>query len=830
MQIKKNTRTMPLRRSASDTSRNSVSQRFYKRLYCAVVLLVVYSSCIYFSVERGLSRTLSAHQSMIRKPSSYVTQQLELSDQPRINNPVVDSSSTAVVAPPNSVETKRPPALVGDHQHPAPTTKPRLFLHVGPQKTGSSTLQSMLDRLAHLTESLPGDNLYWRHIMPENGDFDCEMDKWGGWHNCVASEKLEALIDSAKKDGANLLLTDENLGQDFVNGLREAIDDEDWDVTVIVMYRQIHEWLISWYNQIHKTTNTDSEGNVLFNEEGIPYRTEHTQWPDHGGVHVPSFREFYEKYTLNWEPSELAEKHRSIEYYNLYTKSFDNVLFYNMHQGGSMVMNLICNIFGASHACAIIQSNEIEIEKVNSSVNLDLDILSVYAYEKGLVSKSLSRQKVLEAVTNHVHDSDKILPRNCDLEMIEQIREWLVDTEKIMVGEAEWSNAKESELLELFNTYVAKGKMCDVDVDAVLADEDWVHFFQSLGDHQKGYLVVNVGPIGSNAIHDALTTLSGASEALQKDSFKMAELDNLESYFDCTPQTCEALGQFRSMLSSLEGTGTNILISNDSLDERYVEAFKHVVDAGKWNVKVVVGHIRLDQFLLTMYENEYRSENLEPTDKKFYSKWPDHGGSHIPDFNQWINAFAEDFDAQNIQELLGMHLRDAYASSFKDVDYSAYYPQTDVMVTKFVCQILPGATNTCNLVKAEMKTESLLDDFVEADILAVGAHERGLVGTQVSRDALREAIHKKLLAGKKTLSRICVAAVTKQLYDWMILNEHTMLGNRLFATKRIALINQDFQELLQSGKLCAVDVEKELSGETWVSFFRDTPGFEQVPQ
>jgi hypothetical protein len=277
------------------------------------------------------------------------------------------------------------------------------------------------------------------------------------------------------------------LNGNYVKALRDAINDEDWDVTVIVMYRRIHSWLVSWYNQLEKTTSLDSDGNVLFDENGNPYRTEHTKWPDQGGVHVPTFADWYSDFTKYWKaiPERLLLKHRSIGWYYLYKEQFDNVVLYNIHERpkGGIVEDFVCNVLEAKNSCSIYRSRESwpEID-TNESVNLDLDILSVYAYEKGLIPKSAKRKEVVEAVASHIKETGKILPRNCDLKTKDEIRFLLVETEKIMVGADNWSDAKEAELLEEYKTFMEKGKMCNVDGEAVLADEEWVSLFQSLKD------------------------------------------------------------------------------------------------------------------------------------------------------------------------------------------------------------------------------------------------------------------------------------------------------------------------------------------------------------
>eukprot|EP00536_Pseudo-nitzschia_multiseries_P010307 jgi/Psemu1/307177/fgenesh1_kg.309_\ len=49
-----------------------------------------------------------------------------------------------------------------------------------------------------------------------------------------------------------------------------------------------------------------------------------------------------------------------------------------------------------------------------------------------------------------------------------------------------------------------------------------------------------------------------------------------------------------------------------------------------------------------------------------------------------------------------------------------------------------------------------------------------------------------------------------------------MIGDK-FTSKRIAWINKDFQYFLESGKLCDLDVEKELQEKTWLNFFKNSP-------
>lgn len=357
-------------------------------------------------------------------------------------------------------------------------SRPHLYLHVGPQKTGSSTLQYSWDQLG---PALLEDNYNYKHVMPEDSDFDCEVGPWGTFINCRASQQLKDLIEKSKEEGKNLLLSDENLDHRFAQPLRDVIDDTEWQVTVIVMYRRIHEWLVSWYNQINKTTNRGVNGTVLFDENGIPYREKHKYWPDQGGIHVPSFSSWYQQYTHYWDTTELVSKHRSIAFYNTYKPLFGNVLVYNIHQEGGLVVNFMCGVIQDSPtACDQVRSPDWKFPKMNPSVNLNHDILAVHAYDQGLVKKSLSRKEVVDAVAQFMTESDKILPLKCDNDTINQIGDWLVDSEMNVLGKS-WHPSMEADLRVMYESYVVAGEICDVDFEVLLGDEDWTQFFKSLG-------------------------------------------------------------------------------------------------------------------------------------------------------------------------------------------------------------------------------------------------------------------------------------------------------------------------------------------------------------
>jgi hypothetical protein len=314
------------------------------------------------------------------------------------------------------------------------------------------------------------------------------------------------LITETRKEGKNLLLSDENLDNRFVQALKDVIDENEWNVTVIVVYRRIHEWLVSWYNQINKTTNLDSQGKVLLDDKGIPYREDHKYWPDEGGRHVPGFIEWYKEFVKHWKPADLVNQHRSIKFLETYKNHFQNIIIYDMHkENADLVVDFMCDILHATESCDRLRNHDVELPKtVNPSINLDHDIIGVYAHEKGLIKDTLYRKDVAAAITKYMKQHPgKQLPRKCDVDVTDQILNWLVDSEKIMFSDI-WTSERERFLKELVQSYVSKGLLCDVDVEAAINDDELKSFFQSLSEaNLKQYLNSTDGIISHGGISSA---------------------------------------------------------------------------------------------------------------------------------------------------------------------------------------------------------------------------------------------------------------------------------------------------------------------------------------
>lgn len=358
--------------------------------------------------------------------------------------------------------------------------RPHLVIHVGPQKTGSTTLQHVWGDQLEMRNALKQDNFDYHFINPHRGMFDCDLDG-DRWANCKVSGKLLQILSNARTKRRNLILSDENLDHRFAGALREAINDKHFRVKVVLVYRRIHRWLPSWYSQINKTGNMDSKGNLLRNKDGQPERRPHTKWPSEGGVYIPNFSDWYKTFVDHFHSIDLVSNHPSISFKDAYKPYFDQIKVYDIDQEGDLVTNFMCQMIpGASKTCHRLKLGSINLPALsNPSVNLDHDILSVQAYEHGLIDERLSRPSVVEEVKKHLQNSGMMLPRKCDSEVRDQIHDWLLDSEQAMFPDA-WSPSTSDALDSQYTTYYAKGKLCDIDIETVLSDEAWIRFFSSL--------------------------------------------------------------------------------------------------------------------------------------------------------------------------------------------------------------------------------------------------------------------------------------------------------------------------------------------------------------
>lgn len=814
-------------------------------LPCIAFMVMAYATYFYISNKSASgedpnSNPLSIHADIETKNNYPHHHQVVNDEFPESNptlNPTETPSSISLQLQSNTVSeaVEKPEEIMNVVKIQKP--KHNLVLHVGPQKTGSTTLQdAWSEPFGVLSPSLRQDHYRYRFIHPSSGFFSCDVNNHGGYINCEASPKLKGLIRTAKNDGQNLLLSDENLDDRFPETLQKAIDEEYWDVTVIVVYRRIHQWLVSWYDQINKTTNKDANGNILIDATGHPYRKEHTLWPDEGGIAIPTFSSWYKEFTRYWDTSELVSKHRSIAFRNAYQPYFKNIVVHNMHQEGDLMTNFMCDsVPDAPHSCNYLKNQTKRMPRDNKSVDLDYDILAVQAKESGVLRTTFKRKFVGSRIQKFVEETGKKIPRVCDMEVINEIRNWLFDSEKEMFQET-WSEDKTSELEDTYNSYLESGKLCDIDFDQVFADQEWLDFFHSLDN--RPHLVIHVGPqkTGSTTLQHVWAAPKELRAVMVEDNFDYYFINPHRGTFDCDLDgdrwvNCKASDKLKQILADASAQRKNLLLSDENLDERFAGALREAIDDNQFRVKVVLVYRRIHQWLPSWYSqinksankdskgNLLRNEEGQP-ERQPHTKWPSEGGVYVPNFSEWYNQFVGHFHSSDLaSNHPSVSFKAAYEPYFDHIEVYDMNQEGD-FVTNFMCQMIPEATKTCHRLTQGSVDLPLSNPSVdvEHDIVSVAAFERGLIDPSLSRPEVVEAVQNHLRNSETSLPRRCDVSVRDEIHDWLMDSEKAMFPQAWSNSTRDAL-ESDYNVYYERGKLCDIDIDAVLSNGAWIRFF-----------
>mmetsp|Transcript_17846 Transcript_17846/g.20548 ORF Transcript_17846/g.20548 Transcript_17846/m.20548 type:complete len:450 (+) Transcript_17846:248-1597(+) len=272
--------------------------------------------------------------------------------------------------------------------------RPLLILHVGPGKTGTTSIQEILAKKWSKNALLSDHYLYIGNnggILEKSQSYQC-----AGRANksiCNLSSKLTDLVRYNENQPTNLVGSNEflaNLNSTIRRAWVDATRDK-WDVRIVVSYRRFHELLPSNYNQHFKKTRIPAKKSV----DG------HHNWPGIGGnIRVPSLPE----YLL----SKINDKEfESFNSYQAWSEDFPNnaTSVFHFHQEGDLTTNFVCQAIPCAQTmCDQMTKKTIArpLSNSNRSTNyLGYDILAVYAYEQGLVHEFYNRYSLAMAIGKH---------------------------------------------------------------------------------------------------------------------------------------------------------------------------------------------------------------------------------------------------------------------------------------------------------------------------------------------------------------------------------------------------------------------------------------------
>jgi len=408
--------------------------------------------------------------------------------------------------------------------------QPILILHVGPPKTGSTTLQCTLESLR---ESLEQDGIAYigrPECLGQNINYEwkkefrvfatamvdgfaCQkemiyLDRSAGQQGkqqhlpSQCWDKFVQHLDAYRRSGTNVIFSDEAMSNRLSRkkqyrpalpypweALRLAL--QGWDVRFLVVHRPLYDYLPSVYTEIYKV-GPHKRKLQLWHGGG--------QCPQQNGRVVPrpfDGREQTREITI----ARLLEPNQQLyptpaEIYELIQDQNFTVSLVDMKalgdDGEDFIARIICEeIPGARTTCQALKDNnkgETTTQKqLNPSMPLHYDFIAIEACQQGMFNGTLiSRQTVRSALKkrqeNELSLSANDLPLDCpDEDTLQQLLNASYEHEHRLRGKG-WGGSEDEvrHRKAFWSAAYEKNKFCTVNSTKVVHDKDWKEFFQGL--------------------------------------------------------------------------------------------------------------------------------------------------------------------------------------------------------------------------------------------------------------------------------------------------------------------------------------------------------------
>jgi hypothetical protein len=383
---------------------------------------------------------------------------------------------------------------------PIKSNKPYLVIHVGPPKTGTTTLQDALFRMNEEGILAKDDYSYVKTSSEKMVSYkvmslSCHMQllKQRKAHNDDDSlsdslrkvecwkETLEGL-DPYLKSKTNLIFsaepwsfqrmwmsTEEGYAMVDWTSLYLTLS-HDWNLLLVFSYRRYPEWIFSAKQQI---------------DQFKPAKPRLNKWPGRQGGKklefidpLPSSRQSMPSISYRYSDSLLKEMQK---YPEIPTAIFN---MHNLERGG-LCSTFVCDILeNAPHACQYILKEEATGEGVkNPSQSLFYDFLAVAAYQSGVINGTIfKRHHVTVQIQKHHEETLQQGPFDFPLkcppksELDSFLNLSLSLEQEVVPGFAALTGVEEQHRSSFWKS-VDRKKLCWIDTDAVLRNATWQDFF-----------------------------------------------------------------------------------------------------------------------------------------------------------------------------------------------------------------------------------------------------------------------------------------------------------------------------------------------------------------
>ena len=395
-------------------------------------------------------------------------------------------------------------------------TKLQFIMHVGPPKTGTTTLQCALRYLEN-KNLLPGNVSIMETqacTLSEKGDkkfaarmkfgkfdkadkkkaltfhvmHDC-LKLWNGtempkcWKSLyypfvtknakynnsiiVSKEVLCFLIQNIKDKELKM-----NLKDKFWNEF--ALSLQPYQLVILITYRNFFDWIYSYYTQQYKFF-----GRPLL-----------SKWPENGGHPIPSPEEYVAENLLEYNDTYLLYK-KEINFYSRkyfpdkLMEAFSNISsismkIINMDTADDVKKLFFCDGLPSSfHMCNLVDKISLSLKKNEAPDYIWCDMLTTKAREDGFISSTtINRKDITNAIRKHQEKKNLScfdFPKKCPSNhFYDTLFEKAMELHyKVFPDDAGHDNV-ESMYREKFER--SKSKFCTLNATAVLDDSEWREF------------------------------------------------------------------------------------------------------------------------------------------------------------------------------------------------------------------------------------------------------------------------------------------------------------------------------------------------------------------
>jgi hypothetical protein len=355
----------------------------------------------------------------------------------------------------------------------------RAVIHMGPHKTGTTTIQEGFDRANNyaLSKYLSLDRykMPWNEILRNEGRHRSTKglqanENQVNFATCFVEEThpnaviypcdynllLEGSAIASRKD--NLFMSAESFSEIMPNELKLLASYlSQWDeVKIIIFYRRYYDWLLSSYGEAYRYEKVTDRQSILEFLEMSHIRTH---------IHNPYPR--------------LKEHFENIEVVN----------YHERKSKGDLLEYFYCHSLpDATHTCNAIQSKDSNAVGLNNkSKTMEYEYLAFAAFDAGLHTIDISNDEdlkniLVKAVKDHQEKTLNLtsidLMRVCPKQhILDQIWNITLTNQRMFFPDP----IDESDMKLEFEV-LSKTKMCEVDVKSILESKVWRDFFTEMNE------------------------------------------------------------------------------------------------------------------------------------------------------------------------------------------------------------------------------------------------------------------------------------------------------------------------------------------------------------